>query len=410
MSKHHSLDRECFQQLLANAFAVQRSGLDRKSLSALIDLQQFIKTNNFDLERAMHIVVERALKVSTASGVAIALLEADGLVYRAGSGTATNDVGRHVPAVLSAASTGEVRREIVRVENAQTDSRVQGEICRQFDANALLMLPIYKDHVLFGLLQVLFTEAHSFVDSEVRMYNLMLGFIEDCIVSHPQHTWTTAVDSSFLSITGRYYDRQRIQRIELSTNSSAAFARAAGANPSLERRPRNHNVGHIRPLRALWTRISKAIINTQSDRPWMLTLWRIGIGITAAILVVTYNWTPYRDHPARSPLYRSLSKADNTRQHTTRRPSASDEEPMRAADRGRQTTRPRARFKRVRVGPGEVDYIAEDVTIRRFAIASAPFSRTRNKHVDFGDDVTVRYFTDGGTAGGRSHTYADDSH
>jgi hypothetical protein len=47
----------------------------------------------------------------------------------------------------------------------------------------------------------------------------------------------------------------------------------------------------------------------------------------------------------------------------------------------------------VRVGQNEVDYIAEDVTVRYFTDESASQGmRVRYKQVDFGEDVTVRYF------------------
>ncbi len=50
-------------------------------------------------------------------------------------------------------------------------------------------------------------------------------------------------------------------------------------------------------------------------------------------------------------------------------------------------------FRLVRVGQNEVDYVAEDVTIRSFKPKPAPRQvRVGEKRVDFGDDVTVRYF------------------
>jgi hypothetical protein len=50
-------------------------------------------------------------------------------------------------------------------------------------------------------------------------------------------------------------------------------------------------------------------------------------------------------------------------------------------------------FKRVRVGANEIDYIAEDVTIRHFETRTPPHrSATGYKQVNIGNDVTVRYF------------------
>ena len=56
---------------------------------------------------------------------------------------------------------------------------------------------------------------------------------------------------------------------------------------------------------------------------------------------------------------------------------------------------PLAAFRRLPVGPNEVDYIAEDVTMRIFTPRTTSHAvRRRNKQVEIGDDVTVRYFPD----------------
>ena len=53
---------------------------------------------------------------------------------------------------------------------------------------------------------------------------------------------------------------------------------------------------------------------------------------------------------------------------------------------------PRSAFRQVRVGPNEVDYVADDVTIRSFIPKTSPAAKGRYKQVDIGKDVTVRYF------------------
>jgi two-component system, NtrC family, sensor kinase len=153
MNSNTSLDRESFQMFLANAFEVHKSGLNPKSLSALVELQRFIRTDEFTVDRALHLITDHALTVSNASGIAIALLEANQLVYRARSGLAAMDVGRHVPAMLSVCGR-KARVEILRVENAQTDLRIEAEICRQFGATSLLIPPIYQAKAVTGVLQV----------------------------------------------------------------------------------------------------------------------------------------------------------------------------------------------------------------------------------------------------------------
>ena len=96
MSKHSSLDPECFQKLLADAFVVQKSGIESRSLCALVELQGWVATGKLDVDRAMHMVADRARNVADAAGIAIALLKGDQLVYQAGSGSSAACVGRHV--------------------------------------------------------------------------------------------------------------------------------------------------------------------------------------------------------------------------------------------------------------------------------------------------------------------------
>ena len=64
MSTRYSLDRESFEALLANAFAVQKSGLDRRSLSTLVEIQQFITSDQFDFDEEMRMVANHVLKLS----------------------------------------------------------------------------------------------------------------------------------------------------------------------------------------------------------------------------------------------------------------------------------------------------------------------------------------------------------
>jgi len=66
---------------------------------------------------------------------------------------------------------------------------------------------------------------------------------------------------------------------------------------------------------------------------------------------------------------------------------------LNAASGTQHSNAARPRFTRVRVGPNEVDYIAEDVTIRHF---TKPVRATQTpsvyKQFEIGDDVKARIF------------------
>jgi putative methionine-R-sulfoxide reductase with GAF domain len=169
MKTSPSPDRETFQQVLSNAFAEQESPINPESLSAAMDLH---------LDGAMRHIVESVQRVANAAGVGIALLKRDRLTYRAGIGSCANCVGLQVAASLTVSAGAKTNREILRVENAQTDTRIEADICRQFGANALLILPIYQNGTVAGVLDVRFNEAHTFDDHEVQAYRSMAEQVE----------------------------------------------------------------------------------------------------------------------------------------------------------------------------------------------------------------------------------------
>ena len=183
MNASSSFDRETLQQFLANAFAVQESKISSQSLSAIVNVQRSVASGKLDLNGALHHLVESARNVANADGAAIGLMEENHITYLAGSGCSAGFVGRQVTASLTGSPTGRTSREILRVENAQTDTRIEAAICRQFGANSLLILPIYHDHAVAGVLDILFNEAHVFDEPEVCTYRLMAEQIEAAMFS-----------------------------------------------------------------------------------------------------------------------------------------------------------------------------------------------------------------------------------
>jgi hypothetical protein len=123
-------------------FEGHKSGVDPRSLSAFVEVQSFIRTDEFTVDRALHLITDRALTVSNTSKIAIALLEANQLVYRAGKWACC--YGCRTPC---AGSTQCLRTQgpsgDLASRECQTDLQIEAEICRQFGAIVLLILPIF---------------------------------------------------------------------------------------------------------------------------------------------------------------------------------------------------------------------------------------------------------------------------
>jgi hypothetical protein len=404
MSTHCRIDRQSFQQLLASAFAVQDSGMDTESLSALLKLQRSIATGELDMDRAMSQVAERARNVANATGTAIALLQGDQLVYRAGSGSAAAYVGRRVTAILTSSVHSQARGEILRVENARTDGRIEASICRAFGANSLLILPIYRERAMAGVLEVLFDEAHGFQDRELQTYRLLAGLVEEAMFRDAQLDQKNALATQPTTV---------LHAIDLITSEMEKFRGDENSAPGPAGKGGIDRVyaevkGGIdqvyAEVRTTAGKLSAALQSAKVTARAMLRvkrasvdklLWNVAAAGVATALAIA-GWIAYDRH-AQPPADASAQPRSNAAgQQAASAPATLSRadlisQPQTAAGEMQDTRA--AAFKRVRIGLNEVDYIADDVTIRDFTPEPAPPRiRIGGRRVDFGEDVTVRYF------------------
>jgi putative methionine-R-sulfoxide reductase with GAF domain len=442
MNDHSNLDRETFQQLLASAFAVQESQISRQSLSAILDIQRSIASGKLDLDGAMQVIVESGREVANASGVAIGLLRGDRLIYRAGSGSSAAFVGQHVTASLTVSAFTKTSREILRVEDAQNDTRIEADICRQFGANSLLMLPIYFDRVVAGVLDIRFNDAHTFQDREVRAYRLMAEQIEVALsqtipleqknklaveaafAAHPEEIlieddspapefWMgeSSVPSFFERCQYAFASAKESPGFQRSVNFAIAFVQRAKGFPVIQRE--KYFRGKQQAKRFFKSSRVRHYINNQRVNAFArmqrmqylaghLRVRTLAL-VSAAVLVAFTGLIAYRRHTPATSLESSTlpkSTAPNQQSSAPDQPesiakplpgtTAAEPELTPASQIGRGTI---AR-KRVRLADSEVQYFGDDVTVRTFSPkpAAKRSAVPKNRVTHFGSDVTVRYF------------------
>ncbi|PYX60994.1 MAG: hypothetical protein DMG76_00930 [Acidobacteria bacterium] len=409
---YSSLDRNALQKLLANAFAVQQSQMNKQWLSAIVEVQGLIGRRELDVDGTMQLIVDRAQTVANATGVAIALFKGHQLVYRAGSGSAADYVGRHVMATLSVPADTTGGREILRVEDVETDTRIQAEICRQFGAKSLLILLIYHEQSVAGVLEVFFGEAHAFQDCEVRAYRLMAGLIGEAMSQSTHLEREKTGTAPRPAIPNPAVPNLAVSNLALpnivqqSPHQRTVVLNHTGSTPDADRRAiqppcqataaADGKVSILRQTAVLAT----ALLQQAKRGSWGGRRWNVAAAAVAALLVLT-SWFVYNRRPA------SSFRPSAVQAPIVVGPQAPVLRVKQVSANGTPTLPPapvlvkpagtgRASLRRVRVGENEVDYIGDDVTIRYFN--PKPKSTTRRVRVGasdvayIGDDVTVRYF------------------
>ncbi|MGB6473858.1 MAG: N-acetylmuramoyl-L-alanine amidase [Candidatus Sulfotelmatobacter sp.] len=174
--------RDALQALLAFS-ALHDHVRRRRALAArhggfeAIALPEFESGEQFVLDEVLQLVAERAIAITGADGLAIALAENDDIVLRASAGAIKPDVGARID--RDSAFSGACFRtaQIVRADDTETDDRVNLQACRRLGARSMVAVPLCGRRRVIGVLEAFSAEPFGFNDSDVRSLELLAEII-----------------------------------------------------------------------------------------------------------------------------------------------------------------------------------------------------------------------------------------
>jgi N-acetylmuramoyl-L-alanine amidase len=175
--------RDALQALLAFS-ALHEQVRRRKSLAArstgfdtVGPESEFEAGEQFVLDEVLQLVAERAVAITGADGLAIALAENNEIVLRASAGTVRPDVGARID--RSSAFSGACFRmaQIVRCDDTELDPRVNLRACRRLGARSMVAIPLCGRRRVIGLLEAFSAEPFGFNDSDVRNLSLLAELV-----------------------------------------------------------------------------------------------------------------------------------------------------------------------------------------------------------------------------------------
>ena len=391
-----TIDREFLHKVLANAYEVQQSHIDAKSLAAIVEIQQLIAAGRMDPDGAMRRLADCAHQVSNAAGVAIGLLEGDQLVYRAGSGTAATCVGRRVAATLVASQALHKPREILHVENVETSKNVEAAVCRQFGAHALLILPVYQDSATVGVMEIHFSEAHAFLEHEVRTYRLMVGLVGEAVtraaggevVDNPLGTVSPAIEHLAFQIRNIRTDPRPAPKPPAKQVIDPVKVRAVKPDETVPLPKRRAQAATSN--REPWSGFSRRGFLAGLEVP-------AAAAVLIAVLGIAYSvWRPVLPkQPVAQPMSSVLDQppaAASASASIQPVPSSAVSMPLTPAGTIERAKTAQTKFHRVPASKGDVKYVGDDVTIRYFESKASPPGTRQPARVQVRGDVTVRHF------------------
>ena len=175
--------RDALQALLAfsalheqvrrrRALARRQAGFDTLSPTA-----EFEAGEQFVLDDVLQLVAERAVAITGADGLAIALAENDEIVLRASAGIIKPGVGARLD--RDSAFSGACFRtaQIVRCDDTEIDPRVNLHACRLLGARSMVAVPLCGRRRVIGLVEAFSAQIFGFNDSDVRSLELLAELI-----------------------------------------------------------------------------------------------------------------------------------------------------------------------------------------------------------------------------------------
>src|SRR5580698_4505880 len=175
--------RDALQALLAFS-AMHQQVRQRRALASrhngfetLACLTEFEPAEQFVLDEVLQLVAERAIAITGADGLGIALAENNEIVLRASAGSIKPDVGARIQ--RDSAFSGACFRtaKIIRCDDTETDDRVNLYACRQLGTRSMVAVPLCGRRRVIGLLEAFSADPFGFNDSDVGSLELLAELI-----------------------------------------------------------------------------------------------------------------------------------------------------------------------------------------------------------------------------------------
>ena len=147
----------------------QRNG--GKSSADVWQLEQFV------LDEVLQLVAERALMMTRAYGVAIALAEGDAIVCRGSAGPIAPDAGARLNPNSGFSGACFASGKVVRCDDSENDPRVDALASRRLGARSMVAVPLLAKEAVIGLIEAFSAEPYGFADKDVHSLSLLAELI-----------------------------------------------------------------------------------------------------------------------------------------------------------------------------------------------------------------------------------------
>lgn len=202
------------------------------TLEKILKIQTELSSASPEIPLLLDLITIRSKELVGGDGAVFELVEGDDLVYRAANGSASNQIGLRLKVSGSFSGLSLQSKEILYCVDSEEDNRVNREACRTVGLRSMIVVPLYFDKEVLGVLKVLSVKPAGFSDSDISAMHMLSGTM--AAILHNAYRWaerekrlqSMSYLASHDSLTGIYnrsafydYLRRGIARLESNSIS-----------------------------------------------------------------------------------------------------------------------------------------------------------------------------------------------
>lgn len=181
----------------------------------------------FTLDERLQLIADRAVAITGADGLAIALPENNDVVLQAAAGAVRPDLGACID--RDSAFSGACLRtvQILSCDDTEADARVNLEVCRRLGVRSMVAVPLCVRRHEIGLLQAFSARPFGFDDSDVRNLRTLADLLLAALAPEPQDRLaeTPPVAAAEWEVSPNPTEATAVARLQMSEQRESAISR-----------------------------------------------------------------------------------------------------------------------------------------------------------------------------------------
>src|SRR6266536_718755 len=168
--------QEALRSLLA--FSELRASIrDRQSNGQSGPAADLVQTERFVLDEVLQLICDRALAITGADGVMIALAQGSDFLCRAAAGPVLVERGARLTRASEFLAECLDSGLVLRCDHSDTDARVERDLTKQLGAFASVLVPLRGRHAHLGVMQAFSKIPFGFSDGDIRTLDLFAELV-----------------------------------------------------------------------------------------------------------------------------------------------------------------------------------------------------------------------------------------